>query len=124
MVRNTCGVVKYFGDVPYFAAVWSFISIRMFGDQFPANSSPVFLKEIVIFPANYLFSESLSIACHCASVTLSPALPGFILSFSQDKTPSFCSLASLSLPGCCFSSHSSLWPPTAYGENGGKGKAT
>lgn len=52
--------------------------------------------------------------------------PSFSLSLSllfcllsQDKTlpPSSCSLVSLSLLGCCCSSRSSSWPPTAYGEN-------
>lgn len=68
------------------------------------------------------FPNSWAVCLHWSD-PVCPLSP-FILSFSQDKTPSFCSLASLSLPGCCFSSHSSLWPPTAYGENWGKGKAT
>lgn len=48
----------------------------------------------------------------------------YLFCLSQDKTllPSSYSLASLSLLGCCCLSCSSLWPPTAYGENGGTGK--
>ncbi len=56
----------------------------------------------------------------CLSVWL---LFSFVCLF-QDKTlpPNSSYLASLSLLGCCCSSLSSLWPPTAYGGNRKKGK--
>lgn len=60
----------------------------------------------------------------CRYITLTLCLPFFPLRLFQDKTqpPSSWYPASLSLSGCCCLSLSSLWLPTAYGENRGKGK--